>query len=90
MFAFSVFVLGLASLQVAEGSPAQAEHLRCEYRVEPLGIDVLQPRLSWEMQDSRRGAAQTAYQILVASSPEKLTADEGDLWDSGRVATHRS
>ena len=71
-------------------SPATADHLRCEYRVDPLGIDVLQPRLSWEMHDARRGAKQTAYQVLVASTPEKLAADEGDLWDSGRVATDQS
>ena len=36
------------------------------------------------------GAKQTAYQILVASTPEKLAADEGDLWDSGRVASDQS
>ncbi|MDO4558113.1 MAG: family 78 glycoside hydrolase catalytic domain, partial [Planctomycetia bacterium] len=28
---------------------------------------------------------QTAYQILVASSAEKLASDEGDVWDSGNV-----
>ena len=42
------------------------------------------------MRDLRRGARQTAYQVLVASSPEKLAADQGDLWDSGRVATDQS
>ena len=71
-------------------SPATAEYLRCEYRVDPLGIDVTQPRLSWEMQDARRGAMQTAYQVLVAASPEKLAADQGDLWDSGKVKSDQS
>jgi alpha-L-rhamnosidase len=74
----------------AAESPATADHLRCEYRVDPLGIDVLQPRLSWEMRDTRRGAKQTAYQVLVASTPEKLADDEGDLWDSGKVASDQS
>ena len=37
------------------------------------------------MHDARRGAKQTAYQVLVASTPEKLAADQGDLWDSGEV-----
>ena len=64
--------------------------LRCEYRVDPLGIDVTEPRLSWEMHDARRGAKQTAYQVLVASTPEKLAADQGDLWDSGQVASDQS
>ncbi len=77
------------STQAAE-SRATAEYLRCEYRVDPLGIDVVEPRFSWEMHDARRGAKQTAYQILVASTPEKLAADEADLWDSGRVASDQS
>jgi alpha-L-rhamnosidase len=79
----------VASVYAAE-SPATVEYLRCEYRVNPLGIDVAQPRLSWEMTDARRGAKQTAYQILVADSAEKLAAGEANLWDSGRVASDQS
>jgi alpha-L-rhamnosidase len=82
--------LWTASCGLAAESPATAQYLRCEYRVDPLGIDVLQPRLSWEMQDARRGALQAAYQVLVASSAEKLAADQGDLWDSGKVKSDRS
>jgi hypothetical protein len=37
------------------------------------------------LQDDRRRARQTAYQVLVASSLSQLNADQGDLWDSGRV-----
>ncbi|MFC3803012.1 family 78 glycoside hydrolase catalytic domain [Cohnella sp. GCM10012308] len=63
----------------------QAVRLRTEYLEDPLGIDTLAPRLGWTLSDAggRRGAAQTAYRILAASSPERLAADEGDLWDSG-------
>ncbi len=62
--------------------------LRCEYRVNPLGIDVPQPRLSWVVEATNpdeRGQRQTAYQILVASSRENLDKDIGDLWDTGKV-----
>ena len=45
------------------------------------------PRLSWTLQSDRRGQRQTAYQVLVASSPELLGKQQGDLWDSGRVAS---
>ncbi|WP_442484549.1 family 78 glycoside hydrolase catalytic domain [Aeoliella sp. SH292] len=62
-----------------------AQRLRCNYLVDPLGIGVEQPELSWIVASDRRGAMQTAYRILVASSPEKLAEDRGDLWDSGRV-----
>lgn len=59
--------------------------LRCEYRVNPQGVDEAQPRLTWRVEASARGAKQTAYQILVASSGAGLAANVGDLWDSGRV-----
>ena len=61
------------------------ERLRCEYLADPLGIDVAKPRLSWCLRSNERGQKQTAYRILVASTPEKLARNEGDLWDSGRV-----
>jgi alpha-L-rhamnosidase len=59
--------------------------LRCEYLVDPIGIDELQPRLSWIVSSTERGEKQTAWQILVASSPEALAANQGDLWDSGKM-----
>ena len=62
-----------------------ASRLRCEYRVNPRGIDVLSPRLSWVVESNERGQRQTGYQVLVATSSEKLAAGEGDLWDTGRV-----
>jgi alpha-L-rhamnosidase len=63
--------------------------LRCEHLVNPLGIDVETPRFSWKISDpsSYRGRRQTAYRILVASSPEKLLCDEADIWDSKMVAS---
>ena len=62
-----------------------ATNLRCEYLVNPLGIDETKPRLSWEVFSEQRGQKQTAYRIQVASSEEKLLADDPDLWDSGRI-----
>lgn len=59
--------------------------LRCEYLTDPLGIDAVNPRLSWIINSSRRGEKQKAYQILVASSPEVLEMNKGDWWDSGQV-----
>jgi alpha-L-rhamnosidase len=58
--------------------------LKCEYRVNPLGIEETRPRLSWKVESDLRGQKQTAYRILVASNTKTLAADRGDLWDSGR------
>jgi alpha-L-rhamnosidase len=67
-----------------------AQNLRCEYLTDPLGIDILRPRLSWTVQSDRRGQAQGAYRILVASDPKLLKEDTGDLWDSGKVVSDQS
>lgn len=60
-------------------------HLRCEYGVNPLGVDKINPILSWKLKHTRRNEKQSAYQILVASSLENLNKDMGDMWDSGKV-----
>ncbi len=59
--------------------------LRCDYAVNPLGVDSSPPRLFWQLSSSERGQLQAAYQILVASTAEILAKEKGDLWDSGRV-----
>lgn len=61
--------------------------LRCEYRADPLGIDVTTPRFSWQMRDPEhtRGLKQTAYRLLVATSRKLLDENRGNLWDSGTV-----
>jgi alpha-L-rhamnosidase len=64
--------------------------LRCEYLVNPTGIDVTAPRLSWILASGRRGCVQNAYQVLVASSAETLEANKGDLWNSGKVKSDQS
>ncbi|MBD2848383.1 family 78 glycoside hydrolase catalytic domain [Paenibacillus sp. IB182496] len=64
--------------------------LRTEYRSEPLGLDMAAPRLGWRLEHPRRGALQSAYRILAASSPELLAQHIGDLWDSGRIRSDAS
>ncbi|MCA1808543.1 MAG: glycoside hydrolase family 78 protein [Lentisphaerae bacterium] len=66
------------------------DKLCCESLAEPLNIDDPAPRLSWRMEAARRGVRQSAYQILVASAPELLARDTGDLWDSGKVIDDKS
>lgn len=71
----------------------QVANLKCENAVAPLGVDAAAPRLSWQLREddaSVRGSRQTAWQVLVASTPEMLAADRGDLWDSGRASSDRT
>jgi alpha-L-rhamnosidase len=55
--------------------------LHCEYRRDPLGLDVATPRLGWGLAEGGRDAVQSAWQIQVGSAPGLAEA-----WDSGRVA----
>lgn len=66
--------------------------LRCENRADPQGIEATTPRLSWKLQsgDGETNKSQSAYQLLVASSATLLSADTGDLWDSGKVVSSQS
>jgi alpha-L-rhamnosidase len=80
-------ILGLMFLTGVCFADVEPKNLRCEYLVNPLGIDAPQPRLSWILDSGRRGEKQTAYQVLVASTLKLLEQDQGDLWDSGKVAS---
>ena len=64
--------------------------LRCERMINPLGIDVLKPHLSWILTSNERNQVQTAYRIMVSSSPKKLNENIGDLWDSKKVLSSES
>ncbi|HVS94509.1 MAG TPA: glycoside hydrolase family 78 protein [Mucilaginibacter sp.] len=66
------------------------QHLRCEMLENPHGIDATHPRLSWQIIGDGRNIVQTAYRVIVASSPAKLEHDEGDLWDSYKVRSSAS
>ncbi|MGD8454077.1 MAG: family 78 glycoside hydrolase catalytic domain [Phycisphaerae bacterium] len=83
-------VIATMSAHDATGTPPAPTYLRCEYLVNPLGVDETAPRLSWVNTDPRRGAAQTAYQILVADDPDQLAAGTGNLWDTGKTASGES
>ncbi|WP_167608285.1 glycoside hydrolase family 78 protein [Maribellus sediminis] len=63
--------------------------LICEYHENPIGIDVVQPRLSWQLQSTENDVLQTAYQIRVAGS-EKALNGKKLIWDSGKIESDQS
>ena len=72
-----------ATLPLSAASHVDVVKMRTENQVNPLGIGTSTPRFSWQITSDRKGVVQTSYQILVASSREKLDRNEADLWDSG-------
>ena len=84
---FALLLLFVCALFAYAARPGAPRNLRCEYLNDPLAVQTTIPRFSWEVCDSRRGAAQSAYRILVASSQALLLEGQADLWDSGLVAS---
>ena len=68
----------------------KVEKLRCEYLANPMAVHETAPRLSWTLSSNDLGAKQSAYRILVASTAEKLAANQGDVWDSGKVISEEN
>ncbi len=57
------------------------QNLLCDHRENPLGIDIANPYLSWNLNSNVQGQRQSAYRIVVASSEEKFAAGNYDMWD---------
>ena len=56
----------------------KAINLKCENLINPIGIDVQNPRLSWTCEG---GIKQTAYRIVAESNGKTI-------WDSGKVQSN--
>lgn len=86
----------LALFATAAGACAAAllpAGLRTEAQLNPPAIETPQPRLSWLLGATHAGdtgKTQSAYRILVASSPLVLAENRGDLWDTGKVRSART
>ena len=82
----------VVSALAAIGATEAPFGLTVERLANPCGVDAAAPRFGWKMAASS-GAAdvkQSAYRVLVATSSEKLAADTGDVWDSGKVSGDQS
>ncbi len=98
--ALCLIVLALIAMVLAShphGAPPQAaqaalrvEHLRTEYKENPLGLDIRAPRFSWQLRSEARNVRQQAYHVRVARTDQDLRSGRNLAWDSGRVASAES
>lgn len=82
-----ILLLLLAGIDQVLAQRGSVQHLRCALLVNPVGIDKVQPELSWELQSEKRNTRQIAYRILVSEDTTRLLNDSGDVWDSGIIAS---
>lgn len=82
---YSLSLLLIATLTLQAQAAIHVTNLSVEGRKDqPLGLDVETPRLGWQIvaDAGEQDVMQTGYHILVASSPELLANNQGDLWDA--------
>ena len=65
-------------------------NLRCESMQNPLGVDVIHPRLSWELSSNQKNVLQTAYRVLLADDSLLLIKGIGNIWDSKKIKSAAS
>jgi alpha-L-rhamnosidase len=83
-------LIGMGFCSSDANAQVAAVSLRCEHLMSPLGIDAQQPRLSWEIDDLRQGALQSAYTVLVSTDSVQLSINKGLIWNSGKIKTSAS
>lgn len=78
-------LLSLFSLAMFAKGSFSVYNLKCEQETNPLGIEKLRPRFSWQINAEERNFEQAAWQILVADTPEALDNENGTIWNSRKV-----
>jgi alpha-L-rhamnosidase len=88
----SMVVILLISILCSCSSNKKVEivDLNCEYVENPLGIDIVKPRLSWKLNTEDNDIKQNAYRILVSSDIKVLNDNIGDLWDTDTIHSSQS
>ena len=81
-----VFLLLISGSSAFSAAKTEVKELVCEYQVNPMGIDVQKPRLSWQMASVEANVLQTAYEIKVTDQ----TAKGKQIWTSGKVNSDKS
>ncbi|MBS1598073.1 MAG: family 78 glycoside hydrolase catalytic domain [Bacteroidetes bacterium] len=81
-----------ASLLISSSGIAQSkvEGLLTENRVNPTGMDILNPRFSWLVVSDKRNTMQTAYEIRVGNDPASLSRNNKIIWSSGKKESDSS
>ncbi len=85
-----VLVVIASTLSVSVFAKTEVTKLVTEYHVNPIGIDIEQPRLSWQLISDATNVLQIAYEIRVAETKSDLSKKGKQTWNSGRVETDKS
>ena len=79
-----IFLSTLAHSQV------HVDKLTCENLIDPIGIDILQPQFSWQLNSFNRNTLQLAFEIRVRHEKGILTRGKDLHWSTGKVESGQS
>src|SRR5437868_5491664 len=85
-----VITLCFVTAITIHGQKLEVQNLRCEYLVDPIGIETRNPRFSWELEAAYNRVLQRAFRILVADEPAILEKNTGNIWDTKSIRTSQS
>jgi alpha-L-rhamnosidase len=88
LFKIQSFLIGLTfmlSANVYSYATPIAGNLKCEYLINPLGIDAQHPRLVWMLTDKQPGAVQTAYQLITGTDSVEVSSGTGNYWQTAKI-----
>ena len=85
---FALFLLNIIGVQLS--AQLLIASAVCEGKTNPAGIALTDFRFGWELGAKGNGQYQTAYQLVVASSPDKFNAGNYDIYNSSVVKGSQS
>lgn len=85
LFVITLILTGISYSCQTSTEECRAVNLKTEYLVNPVGLDTQNPRFTWQLEDERQGAAQTAYRIVVGTDPAEVAEGNGNTWNTARV-----
>jgi alpha-L-rhamnosidase len=85
-----IFLPGISQAKKVPPVPFRVDNLSCEYKINPISVDVTNPRLSWKLITLQRNLRQVAYEIRMGSNAASLTKGRNLVWTSGRVLSDQS
>src|SRR5438067_9499426 len=80
----SFFLMSFCFSQVA------VKNLLFENLSNPIGLDVQQPRFSWQLVSDARNVMQTAFEIRVSNNASSLEKNKDIIWSKGKVSSDSS
>lgn len=88
------FLVLLFSTEISSGKSSneglKVSQMLCDNLVNPIGLDVVKPKFSWQLVSEKRGTLQIAWEIRVVRNSFSAGKDQEQVWNSGKILSDQS